>query len=234
MQAWPCRGCYPRLFVSSLGVLVLPCFDVGLWLLSCCVAVLSGLGIAAALKLSWLLVTHLWCLDVPLKVMTAVSPSQPFAYVGVDAMIRCTPTHPVRSSRDHQVVMSEVKQVCPLFVSRRMACDLLCNSPALAAQPSSEVLLQHSRPLVSLRSLECCEVRTSADSRTGPTSFFSSILALLSPFGRSSAPRSKETGRPDRHEPVAPLAYSVESNVLIKPTPGTTKQEKTTCLTSQQ
>ena len=95
--------------------------------------------------------------------------------------------------------------------------------------------------------------------------FFSSILALSSPFGRSSAPRSKQvpalaparklsapafspsppsgrssaprstkTCRPDRYSPVAATPLSPESNVLNKPTPGTTNQEKTSCSTSPQ
>ena len=135
-------------------------------------------------------------------------------------------SHPIRSALDQCIVIGDREHACSWAVSRRMACDLLCNSPALAAQPSSKVLLQHSRPLTSLRSVECSEVQTTFDSRACPKTFCPSILALSPPSGRSSAPRSTETFRPDRPEPVAPLAQPDESNVLIKPTPGTTKQEK--------
>ena len=198
------------------------------------VVVVSRLGVASAYEISWPLVTHSGLLDVPLLVMTAVSLPIYLASIGDAVVSPCTSPPQVRSSQKQRVVLCDLERVCSRVVSRRMACDLLCNSPALAAQPSSELLLQHSRPLVSLRSIECSEVRTNPDSRTGPTTFFSSILALSSSCGRSSAPRSKETGRPDRHSPVAPLVYSGESNVLIKPTPGTTKQEKTPCSISPQ
>ena len=220
--------------VRLLALCCCPVSTVGCVCFRTVVVVVSRLGGASAYELSWPFVTYSGLLDVPLLVMTVVSLPFSLASIGDASVSRCTLPPQVRSSQKQRVVLCDLERVCSLVVSRRMACDLLCNSPALAAQPSSELLLQHSRPLVSLRSIECSEVRTSPDSRTGPTTFFSSILALSSPCGRSSAPRSKETGWPDRHSPVAPLVYSAESNVLIKPTPGTTKQEKTPCSTSPQ